>query len=445
MRRSFQRARRRFRNRNRHRNVRTIGNAYEMVDRNRPARQFHGRSRVRLRRIGAGRVLRRIPFRKLGKAGAIGAVVVGAWEGHKIAGSNKRKLGHIWDGGFKQIRKDWFGPIDKKVKPNPPKQMPAIPPTFATSSGINLDDNVSYSRCKLPTMRRSKKGHSDKLNCSHGNMADHDAGQASSLVGKALLKDVTAVSNAQPTGAAYSSLKAYSDCFYQRLGTTVSTTDGALANINRKFIEVVWQKQTSTYVNINTHQCTLEIYDLVLKKDIDNSVDAYSPRLLMDVSASTEGNYTGGSSKDIDGADDLSFNPLFAKDLWAYYKLHRYHKVVLKPGESHVHTVFHRMNYILDYTMLARNGIVAEAGYASRTFIRATGKVVHTVPAGLVTIDGVKLDLMWQCNTYIREFQPLFDWFYLDMAKIDYSGVGAARNTVASMELEDHTEETGIV
>jgi len=314
---------------------------------------------------------------------------------------------------------------------------PGASQTMSASRG-NQELNKTASSSKTTFRARKvahKKTYYDKKNCTHGVIADRDYERVSGNVATAVVYNMDHRTRGQDFRKAR-------QWIIERGSLLRMSTDQ-----DGKLFEIVWIKSEMTLINRSAMSAHLELWDFVANKDITDAssekrVDQFMSHDVTNRAGNLNAAVISGDIQKLTNINDVDVNFRFLhyhKKYWSCVKMKKIH---LSPGESHTHTVFHRVNYLYDLEQDNQMPLYAKAGVTTETLLRAQGQVSHVTSTGVPTLSGVDLDYLAQHKMYIREVKKWGDYFYGQTGN-EYPALNAARNQVGEMQLEDHTEETG--
>lgn len=345
-------------------------------------------------------------------------------------------------------------------------------PTIANTRNISAkgsiksdkEGGITFSKTKYPSGKNFKKYGHDKSNCSRGTITHNYGGRIDcppARQGWALLNSYSDETLTAP-GMKFtkpSEWKAFRAIPKDYTTAIADLPGGITKRGNGNYVQCVWQKIDTEFVNNNTHPVTLTLYDLQSRQEQMNlSPDALG---LMSRTATQYGgapntgtkvlNSTQGGRVDLEDLGmteryNLSFVPIGAggKDIWKFWRCHNLTQIYMKPGDRHIHTTFHKKNWTWDEHKYKNDDGVSGMGIPSyykfnttKLLVNTKGhvvKFVNTAPVaeedrGLTTIDGAKLLYFEKVTTYLRDMNRFEEHYQLDATNA-YFGTGQAQKGI---------------
>jgi len=297
----------------------------------------------------------------------------------------------------------------------------------STKGNCNLSGSVKAVTFNHKSRKPLSGSRYDKVNCCNGTFSTVSASGMSTAAGTQLWK----VIHFEDTGSRKSGsdggfFQLIQDKMQQKLfaagGTAtpqmMTGSDPVGTFASKKTSEIVWQKIEYQFVNQNTHHVTLVLYDMVLKKSIDD-INSQDPLQLMAASADFEGNYAVGTNLDITSINDPSYK-MSGDKLRTYWRVANKVTAYLRPGEQIKYTSFHRMHFNYDYVLERIGDTTPTFPNVTKVLVaNAYGEVVSQQLGGAVTKDGAKIDYVVTSRTFVRERLPFQERFHIKASATD--------------------------
>jgi len=318
---------------------------------------------------------------------------------------------------------------------------------LSSSKGkVGSSGNVKQVSFTHKPRKGTKTSRYDKVNCLHGRLNNQSYGTCQIDAGKQYWGMTNPYSNYLCSTDSYF----FNDCIglmyekMQAVGGSIPhriTPDVSTLQVGAKLYEFVWQRNEYQFSNINSHAVTMTLYDMVLKKTVEENAARNDPLDLMILDQTIEGDPVN-TDQDMTSVNDLDYR-LKSRKMSAYWRIANKTTVTLAPGEQFKYNIFHRMNFIYERVEERLQSAYPKwPGITKMLMVNAVGQVVHKQSEATdITRDGVNIEYVVKTSTYLRERTPFYEPFNFKVGSIVMPT--GARNLFTTVEEGNPSQTLG--